>query len=89
MTTGSTAVKPAYRPVPPRLVQVKKVVDTSPHLRRITFHSPTLQNYPSDCAGAHLKIFLPLASQTQPELPVLGEKGPIWPAAERRPIVRT
>jgi NADPH-dependent ferric siderophore reductase len=89
VTTGSTAAKPAYRPVPPRLVQVKKVVDTSPHLRRITFHSPTLQNYPSDCAGAHLKIFLPLASQTQPELPVLGEKGPIWPAAERRPIVRT
>ncbi|AJJ12435.1 siderophore-interacting FAD-binding domain protein [Yersinia rohdei] len=89
MTTESTAAKPKYRPTPPRLVQVKKVVDISPHLRRITFHSPTLENYPSDCAGAHLKIFLPLAHQTQPELPVLSEKGPIWPAADLRPIVRT
>ncbi|CQJ54531.1 siderophore-interacting protein [Yersinia rohdei] len=89
MTTESTAAKPKYRPTPPRLVQVKKVVDISPHLRRITFHSPTLENYPSDCAGAHLKIFLPLAHQTQPELPILSEKGPIWPAADLRPIVRT
>lgn len=89
MTTESTAAKPKYRPTPPRLVQVKKIVDTSPHLRRITFHSPTLENYPSNCAGAHLKVFLPLPNQTQPELPVLGEKGPIWPAADIRPVVRT
>lgn len=89
MTIESTAAKPKYRPTPPRLVQVKKVVDTSPHLRRVTFYSPTLHNYPTDCAGAHLKVFLPLAHQTQPELPVLGEKGPQWPAAEVRPIVRT
>lgn len=89
MTTTSTAVKPKYRPTPPRLVHVKKVVDISPHLRRITFASPTLHNYPPQCGGAHLKIFLPLAGQTQPELPVLGEKGPVWPAAQVRPIVRT
>lgn len=89
MTTESTVAKSKYRPTPPRLIQVKKIVDTSPHLRRITFHSPTLENYPSDCAGAHLKVFLPLAHQTKPELPVLSDKGPVWPAADVRPIVRT
>ncbi|CNH46360.1 siderophore-interacting protein [Yersinia mollaretii] len=89
MTITSTTAKPRSRPSPPRLVQVKKVVDISPHLRRITFHSPTLEHYPSDCGGAHLKVFLPLAGQTQPELPILGEKGPVWPAADVRPIVRT
>lgn len=89
MTTKATATKSSYRPAPPRLVQVKSIVDTSPHLRRITFQSPTLQDYPPHCAGAHLKIFLPLAGQQQPVLPVLGEKGPVWPAAEIRPIVRT
>ncbi|WP_145521750.1 siderophore-interacting protein [Yersinia aldovae] len=89
MTLESTAAKPLHRPTPPRLVQVKRIEDTSLHLRRITFHSPTLHDYPADCAGAHLKIFLPLAHQTQPELPVPGEKGPIWPAADIRPIVRT
>ncbi|CFR26071.1 siderophore-interacting protein [Yersinia frederiksenii] len=89
MTTAATATKPRYRPTPPRLVQVKRTVDLSPHLRRITFESPTLQNYPPECGGAHLKVFLPLAGQIQPELPVLGEKGPVWPAAEVRPIVRT
>lgn len=89
MTTTSTATKTKYRPTPPRLVQVKKVVDISPHLRRITFESPALHNYPPQCGGAHLKVFLPLAGQTQPELPVPGEKGPVWPAANVRPIVRT
>ncbi|MBS0057818.1 siderophore-interacting protein, partial [Yersinia sp. Marseille-Q3913] len=55
----------------------------------ITFESPALHNYPPQCGGAHLKVFLPLAGQTQPELPVPGEKGPVWPAANVRPIVRT
>ncbi|ARZ01270.1 NADPH-dependent ferric siderophore reductase [Yersinia ruckeri] len=89
MTTDAIVNNPPYRAPPPRLVQVKKVSDISPHLRRITFYSPSLANYPTDSAGAHLKLFLPQAGQTQPALPVFSDKGPIWPEGKRRPVVRT
>ncbi|MDN0086722.1 siderophore-interacting protein [Yersinia nurmii] len=89
MTTDTAATAATKRPAPPRWVQVKEVLDISPHLRRITFHSDSLANYPADCAASHLKVFLPQPGQTQPALPVLTDKGPIWPEGEMRPIVRT
>ncbi|WP_233973194.1 siderophore-interacting protein [Pectobacterium versatile] len=76
-------------PRQPVLVQVKHIHDISPHLRCITFHHDALRDYPTERYGAHIKLFLPQAGQQKPALPAIGERGPIWPEGEARPIVRT
>ena len=85
----STQQKNIYRPAPPRLVQVKRIVDITPGMRSITFTSDDLDNYPSHTGGAHLKIFLPVEGQTKPTIPTLTDKGPSWPENQPRAIVRT
>ncbi len=79
-----------FRPVQPRLIQVKRITDLSPHLRCITFHSDTLHDYPADGRhAAHIKLFLARPGQKAPTLPTVGERGPQWPEGEERPVVRT
>ncbi|MGV3070324.1 siderophore-interacting protein [Proteus mirabilis] len=85
----STQQKNIYRPAPPRLVQVKRIVDITPGMRSITFTSDDLDNYPSHTGGAHLKIFLPVEGQTKPTIPTLTDKGPRWHANQPRALVRT
>jgi NADPH-dependent ferric siderophore reductase len=73
----------------PYLIEVTRVCDITPHLRRITFSAPDLRFYPAETAAAHIKVFLPRDGQTQPDLPTLSENGPVWAADALRPIVRT
>ncbi|KFK94299.1 MULTISPECIES: siderophore-interacting protein [unclassified Serratia (in: enterobacteria)] len=77
------------RPRAPYLIEVTRLCDITPHLRRITFSAPDLCHYPANAAAAHIKVFLPCAGQTQPDLPTLSDNGPVWPADAVRPIVRT
>ena len=81
--------KNIYRPAPPRLVQVKSYIDVTPNLRRITFTSETMDTYPSGCEGGHLKLFIAKDAPNAPVLPVLSDKGPVWPEGKERPIART
>lgn len=82
--------QPGFRPAQPRLIQVKRIQDLSPHLRCITFHSDTLHDYPAvGRPAAHIKLFLARDGQDAPTLPILSERGPQWPQDQPRPIVRT
>ncbi len=78
-----------YRPAPPCLVSVKRVVDISPNLRRITFTGEDISNFPPFCPGAHIKVFLPLPHQTTPQLPTQSSKGNTWADKSAKPIIRT
>ena len=89
MATDNTAEKNIYRPAPPQLIQVKSITDISPSIRCITFTGERLANYPHNCEGGHLKIFLAPDLISKPALPVLTEKGRSWPENEPRPFVRT
>lgn len=73
----------------PYLIEVSCLRDISPHLRRITFRSPDLRHYPATVSAAHIKVFLPREGQTQPDLPTLGENGPVWASDAIRPFIRT
>lgn len=73
----------------PRLLHVQRTQDLAPNLRRVFLGGPQLAGFPSDSAGAHIKLMLPLPGQHEPVLPTLGADGPIWPPAEIRPITRT
>lgn len=79
--------KPAR--TPPRLLQVVRSQRIAPDVQRITLSGESLVGFPVQSHGAHIKIFLPRAHQTKPELPRLTEQGIQWPAAHDRPITRT
>lgn len=80
--------KPAPR-TPPRLLEVIRTEQVSPSLQRITLGGTALHGFPCNKKGAHIKVFLPRAHQTQPQLPQLTAQGIQWPEANECPITRT
>lgn len=89
MASTPTVEKNIYRPAPPQLIQVKSITDISPSIRRITFTGERLTDYPDNCEGGHLKIFIAPDYASQPALPVLTDNGRSWPEDKPRPFVRT
>ncbi|WP_437663841.1 siderophore-interacting protein [Sorangium sp. So ce1182] len=89
MSETATPPPAAAARTPPRLLEVLRATQISPHLRRITLGGEALAGFPAGAGGAHIKVFLPREDQESPELPALGPDGPIWPPAPRRPITRT
>ena len=73
----------------PRLLQVVRVVDITPHMRRITLGGEEIEGFPSDRSGSHVKVLLPRPGQSKPVLPTMGPNGPQWPSVTERPIART
>ena len=49
---------PRRKPIP-RLVEVARCVQLTPHMRRITFTGPDLSGFPDDRNGGNIKLFLP------------------------------
>lgn len=89
-TTSQPAVsQPAAKRPGPRLLEVLRVTDVTPHMRRITLGGAAIEGFPSGRNGSHIKVLLPRAGQSQPAMPTMGPNGPVWPAPEERPIVRT
>jgi NADPH-dependent ferric siderophore reductase len=52
---------------------VERIVDLTPHMRRVTLSGPGLERYVT--GGLHLKLFIPPAGIAKPEWPVPGEDG--------------
>lgn len=71
-----------------RETTVTRVEDLTPHMRRITLAGEDLASFAS--GGVHFKLFVPPFGITEPEWPTPGPDGlPVWPAADKRPHVRT
>lgn len=71
-----------------REMTVKRIVDVTPLMRRITLSGRDLERYVTH--GPHLKLFIQPEGIEKPEWPVPGEDGlPVWPTGDRRPNVRT
>lgn len=67
---------------------VERIVDLTPHMRRITLSGPGLERYVT--GGLHVKLFIPPAGISKPEWPVPGQDGiAIDPPEQVRPTVRT
>ncbi|CDG83716.1 siderophore-interacting protein [Janthinobacterium agaricidamnosum] len=74
---------------PPRMLRVRRTLQLTPHMRRITLAGPALAGFPPHSDGAHIKLLLPRPGQAEPVLPTLGPDGPVWPPDDVRPIART
>lgn len=83
------AQPPRRRGTPPRLLEVVRVTDLTPHMRRITLGGTEIADFPTDKQGSHVKVFIPRPGQDRPMMPKLTENGPVWPPADERPFART
>lgn len=88
METAPIVVSGQTRPMSPRLVEVLRVRDVTPQMRRITLGGEEMRDYPSVRQGAHVKLFFPRPGQEAPALPTFGEDGPRWPPDKERPFSR-
>lgn len=71
-----------------REMTVTGVENITPHMRRVTLAGDDLASFAT--GGLHLKLLVPPEGVTEPEWPVPGKDGlAIWPAADKRPSVRT
>jgi NADPH-dependent ferric siderophore reductase len=71
-----------------RLLEVLRVEQLTPRMRRIVLGGAELAGFTSAAADDHVKLFLPAPGQERPELPTMGPDGPIWRAGAVRPAAR-
>ncbi|KRB04179.1 siderophore-interacting protein [Lysobacter sp. Root690] len=72
-----------------RLLRVLRIAERTPQMRRITLGGVDLAGFPGGSEGAHIKLLFPALAGEAPQLPTLGEHGPVWPEGATRPLIRT
>ena len=73
------------------VLHVVRTYDLTPHMRRIVLGGRDLDTFdvPRNALGPYIKLLIP-PKNAEPEWPTLSTDGRlIWPAVDRRPIMRT
>jgi NADPH-dependent ferric siderophore reductase len=83
MTTTSLTARRVRHELRFRLLQVLRVEQPNPHLRRITLGGPALEGFVSAGFDDHVKLFFPAPGEAEPVLPTPGPNGPIFPEGAR------
>lgn len=68
-----------------RLLQVKRVVDVTPHLKRVTLAGDELDDFESASFDDHVKVFFPPPGEDAPARPEFGPNGIVFPQDRPRP----
>lgn len=71
-----------------RLLEVRRVTDITPKMRRVTLGGEQLAGFVSAAHDDHAKIFFPHPGQDKPLLPTPGPNGPVYPAGAAPPEKR-
>lgn len=71
-----------------RLLQVKRVVDVTPHLKRVTLAGDELDDFESASFDDHVKVFFPPPGEDAPARPEFGPNGIVFPQDRPRPVAR-
>jgi NADPH-dependent ferric siderophore reductase len=56
---------------------------------RVTLAGDELAGFPGDGPDRRIKMFFPVEGQDRPAVPRASTAGPVWPAGEARPAIRT
>ena len=86
--TTSRETQRVRHPLKTRRVQVLRTERLSPHITRVTFGGPDLNDFVSLGFDDHVKLMLPHPGQTALVLPVPGPNGPGMPEGAERPVMR-
>jgi NADPH-dependent ferric siderophore reductase len=73
----------------PRLLQVQRSTRITPRMIRVTLGGDELAGFGGDGPDRRIKMFFPEPGQERPAVPRAASGGPVWPAGEARPAVRT
>lgn len=73
----------------PRLLQVRRTTHVTPKMIRVTLGGEELDGFPGEGPDRRIKMFFPLPGQDVPAVPRASTGGPVWPAGEARPAIRT
>ncbi|MCX6462982.1 MAG: siderophore-interacting protein [Pseudonocardiales bacterium] len=73
----------------PRLLQVRRTARVTPRMVRVTLGGDELRGFPGDGPDRRIKMFFPAPGQERPAVPRASTAGPVWPAGEARPTMRT
>ena len=71
-----------------RRLDVLRVTDLSPSMRRVTLGGPELEGFISLGFDDHVKMFFAAPGETSPVLPVVGPDGLAFPESGPRPLAR-
>lgn len=73
----------------PRLLQVRRSAQVTPHMIRVTLGGEELVGFDGAGPDRRIKMFFPVPGQERPAVPRAASGGPVWPAGEARPAIRT
>jgi NADPH-dependent ferric siderophore reductase len=73
----------------PRLLQVRRSERVTPRMIRVTLGGDELAGFGGDGPDRRIKMFFPVPGQDRPAVPRAMSGGPVWPAGEARPAIRT
>lgn len=73
----------------PRLLQVRRSERLTPRMVRVTLGGDELAGFPGDGPDRRIRMFFPAPGQVRPAVPRASTAGPVWPAGEARPAMRT
>jgi len=88
MTTDFLKVEKVQHPIKTRLLEVKRVIELSPSMRRITFTGADLAGFLSASFDDHLKFMVPDEFDAKPNIPVVGPTGLIFEEGKPKPAMR-
>jgi NADPH-dependent ferric siderophore reductase len=73
----------------PRLLQVCRRERVTPGMIRVTLAGDELAGFAGEGPDRRIKMFFPVPGQERPAVPRASTGGPVWPAGEARPTIRT
>jgi NADPH-dependent ferric siderophore reductase len=73
----------------PRLLQVRRSIRVTPRMVRVTLGGDELAGFGGEGPDRRIKMFFPVPGQERPAVPRATSGGPLWPAGEARPTIRT
>jgi NADPH-dependent ferric siderophore reductase len=73
----------------PRLLQVRRSEQVTPRMIRVTLAGEELAGFGGEGPDRRIKMFFPVEGQVRPAVPRAASGGPVWPAGEPRPAIRT
>ncbi|WP_285274787.1 siderophore-interacting protein [Halopseudomonas bauzanensis] len=88
MTNDLLAVQKIRHPIKIRLLEVKRVTELSPAMRRITLTGEDLHGFHSASFDDHVKLLVPERAGVSPNMPALSDKGLVFAEGVPRPEMR-
>ncbi|EZQ18861.1 FAD-binding protein [Halopseudomonas bauzanensis] len=88
MTNDLLAVQKVRHPIKIRLLEVKRVTELSPAMRRITLTGEDLLGFHSASFDDHVKLLVPEQAGVSPNMPTLGDKGLVFAEGVFKPELR-